>query len=100
LAWCTTLENADTYEQLLKTKKFPFIAAKNVAGLRKIELIKRPLDSEIEFITIMWFNSLDDVKMFAGKDYERAVVLPEAEALLKRHDLTSQHYTVSESINY
>jgi hypothetical protein len=48
----------------------------------------------------MWFNSLDDVKMFAGKDYERAVVLPEAEALLKRHDLTSQHYTVSESINY
>lgn len=96
----TSNENADAYEQLLKTKIFPYIAAKGVAGYREIQLLKRTLQDEVEFITIMWFNTLEDIIAFAGKDYETAVVLPEAEALLSRFDAKSQHYQLAELLKY
>ncbi|MHA2224779.1 MAG: acyl-CoA dehydrogenase [Candidatus Hodarchaeales archaeon] len=48
----------------------------------------------MEFITIMWFDSLETIRAFAGEDYERAVVPPEAKALLSRFDARSQHYEV------
>ena len=53
----TTPENADVYENLLKSEIFPGIAAKNVPGYREIQLFRRPLADEVEFITIMWFDS-------------------------------------------
>jgi heme-degrading monooxygenase HmoA len=96
----TTPANADAYENLLKEKIFPFIESKNVPGYRRIELLKRFLDDEFQFITIMWFDSLEDIIKFAGKDYETAVVLPEADALLKRFDAKSQHYELCESLKY
>ena|SRR5579875_2049526 len=96
----TTPENATAYEQLLKTKIFPYIADKGVPGYRQIQLLRRPLEKEVEFITVMWFDSLEDVIRFAGEDYETAVVLPEADALLKRCDAKSQHYELAETLNY
>ncbi|MHA2315344.1 MAG: acyl-CoA dehydrogenase [Candidatus Hermodarchaeia archaeon] len=45
-------------------------------------------------ITIMWFDSLDSVRTFAGEDYETAVVPPKARELLSRFDVRSQHYEV------
>lgn len=43
---------------------------------------------------MMWFDSLESVRIFAGKDYEAAVVPPAARALLSRFDARSQHYEV------
>ena len=65
-----------------------------IPGFRNIQLRRRPLDEEGEFITIMWFDSLDAVKQFAGQEYEKAVVLEKARSLLKRYDQASQHYEV------
>jgi len=96
----TKPENADKYEQLLKEEIFPAIAAKKVIGYKGIELFRRPLDSEIEFVTIMWFDSLDAVRAFAGEDYEVAVVPPKARALLCRFDARSQHYEIKEQLEY
>lgn len=96
----TTPENADTYENLLKTEIFPGIAAKDVAGYRGIQLLRRPLGEEIEFITKMWFDSWEAVKDFAGEDYETAYVPPKARAVLSRFDAKSQHYEVREMIEY
>ncbi len=42
----------------------------------------------------MWFDSLDDVRAFAGEDYAVAVVPPKARALLQRFDDESAHYEV------
>ena len=50
--------------------------------------------NEVEFVTIMWFDSMDAVRAFAGEDYEVAVVPPKARALLLRFDARSQHYEV------
>jgi heme-degrading monooxygenase HmoA len=75
---------------------FPGILAKNVAGFRRIELYRRPAGSEVEFVTVMWFDSLDAVKAFAGDDYETAYVPDKARAVLKRFDPRSQHYDIRE----
>ena len=92
----TTPENADAYEALLKTEIFPGILARNIAGFLRIELLRAPAGEEVEFATVMWFDSLQSVKAFAGADYEAAVVPQKARAVLKRFDARSRHYEVRE----
>ena len=79
---------------------FPGIAAKGVPGYRGIQLFRRAVDTEVEFITIMWFDSLEAVKRFAGEDYEKAYVPAKARELLARFDDYSQHYDVREQLAY
>jgi antibiotic biosynthesis monooxygenase (ABM) superfamily enzyme len=96
----TTPENADVYENLLKKEIFPAIAAKNVSGYRAIQLLRRQFGNEVEFITIMQFDSLESVKQFAGEDYEKSYVPEKARQVLSRHDNRSQHYEMKEHIMY
>ena len=93
----TTPENADAYETLLKTEIFPSISAKGVQGYRGIELLRRAAQDEVEFITIMRFDSWEAVKAFAGEDYEMAYVPAKARQVLARFDERSQHYEVREA---
>jgi antibiotic biosynthesis monooxygenase (ABM) superfamily enzyme len=96
----TTPGNADAYERLLKEEIFPGIAAKNVDGYRGIQLLRRDVGPEVEFKTLMWFDSLEAVRRFAGDDYERAYVPPEARAVLARFDDRSRHYEIRERLSY
>lgn len=96
----TTPENADAYENLLKTEVFPGIAAKNIPGYRRIELLRRDAGDEVEFITMMRFDSLQAVKDFVGKDYEQSYVPEKARAVLARYDQRSQHYELRETLEY
>jgi antibiotic biosynthesis monooxygenase (ABM) superfamily enzyme len=90
----TVPANADAYEALLKSEIFTGIQSRNIPGYRGIHLLRRDAGDEVEFITIMWFDSLEAVRIFAGEDYEAAVVPPKARALLAHFDARSQHYTV------
>jgi heme-degrading monooxygenase HmoA len=90
----TTFENADTYEKLLTEEIFIGIKNRNINGYRGIQLLRRQLENETEFITIMWFDSLNAVAEFAGIDYENAVVPEKAQRVLSRFDKKSQHYDV------
>ena len=90
----TSPENADAYEALLRTEIFPGILARQVAGFERIELFRREAGAEVEFMTVMWFASLDAVKAFAGEDHEAAYVPASARAVLARFDARSQHYEV------
>ncbi len=96
----TTPENAGIYEDLLRTEIFPGIAARGVAGYRGIRLLRREGDEEVEFLTIMAFDSWKAVKQFAGEDYERAYVPPEAREVLARFDERSRHYEIREELTY
>ncbi len=90
----TSFDNADAYENLLKEEIFVGIQDRNMQGYHGIQLFRRSLENEVEFITIMWFNSLDAVRTFAGEDYETAVVPPKARLLLSHFDARSQHYEI------
>jgi hypothetical protein len=90
----TTPENADIYENLLKEEIFVGIGDRNITGYQGIQLFRRDVAGEVEFITVMWFDSVDAVKEFAGEDYEACVVPDKARAILKRFDERSQHYEV------
>jgi len=90
----TTKDNADTYEALLQEEIFVGIADKNIEGYKGIQLLRRELPTETEFITIMWFDSVESVRKFAGEDYEKAVVPPAAQRVLLHYDKVSAHYLV------
>lgn len=90
----TTVANADAYERLLRDEVFRGIAARAIAGYDGIELLRRVAGDEVEFVTLMWFESLDAVRTFAGAEYEQAVVPAAARALLTRFDPRSAHYEV------
>jgi heme-degrading monooxygenase HmoA len=90
----TTRENADAYESLLESEIFVGIQNRQIAGYRGIQLFRRDLGDEVEFVTVMWFDSIEAVRAFAGQDHEVAVVPLKARALLSRFDARSQHYQV------
>jgi hypothetical protein len=75
------------------------IGDRKIAGYHGIQLLRRDLGSEVEFVTIMTFRDLDAVRQFAGEDYEVAVVPPKARALLAHFDPRSQHYDVRAEVS-
>lgn len=90
----TTLQNADTYENLLHREIFVGIKGRKIEGFKDIQLLRRSIGDEVEFVTIMRFDSIDSVKEFAGQDYEACVVPESARKVLKRFDDRSQHYDI------
>jgi len=90
----TTPGNADKYEALLKEEIFVGIQNRQIRGFNGIQLLRREFGQEIEFVTIMLFDSLDSIREFAGEDYEVAVVPEKARAVLSRFDERSQHYEI------
>ena len=90
----TSLAHADAYETLLRDEIFRGIALRLSEGYHGIELLRRTTGDEVEFVTLMWFESIDAVRVFAGPDYEQAVVPPSARRLLARFDDRSSHFEV------
>jgi heme-degrading monooxygenase HmoA len=86
----TTADNADAYEDLLRTTILPGI--QRVAGYKGAYLLRRDVEDGVEFVTITLWESMEAVRAFAGADHAVAVVPPAARALLARFDETSQHY--------
>jgi heme-degrading monooxygenase HmoA len=99
----TKPEDADEYERLLKGEIFPGIAGKNVPGYKGIQLFREPAEEdkdEVEFVTVMWFDSWEAVRLFSGEDHERAYVPQKAREVLARFDERSRHYEIKESLSY
>ena len=91
----TSCENARKYEKLLREEVLLEIAQRSIPGYKGAELFVREAENnEMEFITLLRFETLDAVKIFAGKDYEQPVIPPDARRLLTRHSERSRHYTI------
>ena len=89
----TTPANADAYEAMLKPELLPGIG--QVAGYRGSYLLRRAAGSEIEFITILLFDSLDAVRAVAGPGYQTAVVPEERRRVLAHYDAQAAHYEIA-----
>jgi heme-degrading monooxygenase HmoA len=80
----TKLQNAETYEALLKDKALPGL--KSIAGYRGGYVLRNDGPQESEFVVVNLFDSLDSVREFAGPDYAVAVFEPEAKRLLSKFE--------------
>jgi heme-degrading monooxygenase HmoA len=89
--WATK-DNADAYERVVRGEVIPGIEARRIPGFRSIDLIRRERDRDVEFMTLMWFDTLNSVKAFMGEDYEVAHVPPAAQAVLTGFEERSAHY--------
>jgi hypothetical protein len=85
-------QNAPAYERLVSTEVLPGIARRGIHGYRGAYLLRRDVRDEVEFSTILLFDSFDALREFVGDDYERAYVPPAAREVLSRFDETSAHY--------
>ena len=90
----TLPEHADAYEALLLTKMLPEIRDQQIPGYHGAYLYRRTVHEEVEFMTTLFFDSLEAVAAFAGPDYELAVIHPEAVGLLSRYEPRSTHFDV------
>ncbi len=89
----TKPEHADAYEAMLKPELLPGIG--KVKGYRGSYLFRRPAGSEVEFITLMIWDSIAAIEAVAGPDYETAVVPEERRKYLSRYDAKSAHYEIA-----
>jgi antibiotic biosynthesis monooxygenase (ABM) superfamily enzyme len=91
----TKPRDAKTYEELLRNEIFPDIAQRNIRGYHGAELFIHDGNDEIEFVTLLRFDSMEGVKEFAGENESKPVIYPKAETLLTRMDERSQHYRIA-----
>jgi heme-degrading monooxygenase HmoA len=86
----TNRTNAPIYEKMLLGDILPGI--RKLQGYRGCYVLQRKNGAEVEFITLTLWESIDAVRQFAGLDYTKAVIAPQAEILLTRYDAESVHY--------
>lgn len=94
----TAPEDADRYERLLRRNIIPGIAERSGDGFHGAEVFRRPVNDEVEFMTVLRFASLDAVQRFAGEDERQAHVPPPARALLTRFEDKVAHYEVADEM--
>jgi heme-degrading monooxygenase HmoA len=89
----TRPEHADSYEAMLKPELLPGIS--KVKGYLGSYLLRRNVNDEVEFITIILWESIDAIQAVAGEDYETAVIPEERRKYLSRYDAKAGHYEMA-----
>ena len=90
----TKRADAKAYEKMLRDEIFPSIAVRNLGGYGGAELFVREDGEEVEFVTLLRFDSMDGVKEFAGPDASKPVIFSKAEALIARMK-PARHYRIA-----
>ncbi len=90
----TKRADAEAYEKMLRNEIFPSITAPNIQGYHGAELFIREDGDEVEFVTLLRFDSMDAVREFAGADESKPVIFPKAERLIARME-RARHYRIA-----
>jgi antibiotic biosynthesis monooxygenase (ABM) superfamily enzyme len=88
----TRAEDADAYAAYIG--KTAVESSRTLPGNRGALILRRVDGDRAEFETILLFDSLDDVRGFAGEDVETAVFYPEDDAYLVAREPVARHYEV------
>ena len=87
-----SLARSDAYSRHLLGTVRPKL--ERLPGFRGLYLLSRRLPTEVEYEVLTIWDSMDAIRAFAGDDLARAVVEPEAAAVLTRFDQEVRHYEV------
>jgi heme-degrading monooxygenase HmoA len=84
---------SDAYLRHVTDTVFPSL--RDMDGHRGAWLLRRTVDGCTEFIALTLWESSASVEAFAGPDISKAVVEPEARAVLSAFDDFATHYEVA-----
>ena len=91
----TTAENADAYASYLKDELFPRLQ-RQLTGYRGYHVLRQAQSHEVEFITLVWFESLAAVRSFTGEEtYDFPMFSDKDLRLLSRYQDRCDHYELS-----
>jgi hypothetical protein len=89
----TKAGHAQSYDDYLRQDLFP--RQLRSRGYRRYQLLRIGRGEEVEFMTMLWFESIESVRSFAGENYETPVISDKARSLLARFADRADHYEVS-----
>jgi len=93
----TRPEDADSYEAMLKPEILPGIS--KAKGYKGSYLLRRNVGVEVEFVTILLWNSMDELRAAAGHDdYETAIIPEERRKYLAHYNTKAAHFEIA-SVN-
>jgi len=88
----TAAEDGDAYAAYIEESGMTSV--RKIPGSRGTLVLRRTDGDRTEFQTVLLFDSLEDVRAFAGDDIEKAVFYPEDDRYLIERDLGATHYDV------
>jgi antibiotic biosynthesis monooxygenase (ABM) superfamily enzyme len=88
----TLAEHAEEYATYLEETGMS--GARKLPGARGTLVLRRERAGYAEFETILLFDSLEDIKAFAGDELDLAVFFEEDDRYLVERDLEVRHYEV------
>jgi heme-degrading monooxygenase HmoA len=91
-----TRDRRDAYPEHFRRRVVPELRA--VAGFLGADLLARDTADAVEFTVLTRWESMDAIRRFAGEDPERAVVDPDAAAVLRTFDSRVTHDEVLERV--
>ena len=89
----TLPRDAEVYERFLLDELFP--SMRQIEGFLGADVLRREDGGEVAFVTLTRFQSIDDIRAFAGDRFETPVIEPRAAELLSRHEERAIHYDTS-----
>jgi heme-degrading monooxygenase HmoA len=88
----STPRQTPAYIEHATKKVFPKVRA--IEGYRGEYLLQREVEDGIELVVLTLWDSMEAIKRFAGPEPDRAVVEPEARAVLTSFDEYVTHFEV------
>ena len=89
----TPAARSDEYLEYLNRTGVPDYRA--TEGNRGVYVLRRTEDDRAHFVTLSFWDAIEDVKRFAGADPDRARYYPEDEEFLLGFEPTVEHYEVA-----
>jgi hypothetical protein len=94
----TSVDHAQSYDVYLQKELFPRLGRElRSHGYRGYQLLRLSRGEEVEFMTMLWFDSIENVRSFAGENYEIPVISEKARSLLTHFADHADHYELSGS---
>ncbi len=85
-------EGADAYQEHFTRAVLP--ALQPIRGYHGAYLLRRDHDGHVELQVLTVWDSLEAIRRFSGANLDRAVVEPDAQAVLASYDTTVTHHSV------
>jgi heme-degrading monooxygenase HmoA len=86
-------KSAPDYVRHIAETVFPSL--QGMRGHRGAQLLRRAVGEQVEFLAVTFWDSLDDIRQFAGDDTEVAKIEPRAKELLSDYDRFAQHFEIA-----